>query len=246
MQREGFGPSCSVLFGSVTLTPHNEGCRITSCGGVGLYQDFALHTQGWEAPGIALTYGNSSPWRRTVPFQSPAQERTPPPDAREDVAQSDLFPGARENTILSEPVPVPGARDTTHPEPVPVPRVRDIAGPDPSPVSGARDIARTEPVPVPSTRDAIHPEPVPSLAVASWPILTTQEVSQSVLVGAPLDFPAAPLTTVATSPGPTAPLSSAALSSGLAYPPLPNALAAPLHLPAMLLTAAAAPLDLPE
>ncbi|KAK1789402.1 hypothetical protein P4O66_015331, partial [Electrophorus voltai] len=96
--------------------------------------------------------------------------------------------------------------------------------------------------------------------------LATQEVSQSVLVpcvrsvpvGAPLALPAAPLTPVATPPDPVVPLSSATPSSDLLDPPLrgaaapPNppplkALAAPLDLPATLLTAKAMeaiPLDL--
>ncbi|XP_026866882.2 proline-rich protein 36-like isoform X1 [Electrophorus electricus] len=124
--------------------------------------------------------------------------------------------------------------------------------PPPSPC--ARDATHPDQVPVPAASDATCPEPVFGLVVASWPILTTQEASQSVLVpcvrfvplGALLDLPAAPLTTVAMPPDPAAPLSSATPSVNLlltVQPHLWTCCCRPpwLRLPAMLLTAAAGP-----
>ncbi|KAK1800445.1 hypothetical protein P4O66_005681, partial [Electrophorus voltai] len=183
-------------------------------------------------------------------------------------------PGARDGSY-PDPVPVPGARVAARPGHVPVPGTRVAARPGHvpgpgtrvatrpvpapgarvaahhEPAPGARDAARPDQVLVPDSRDDAHPEPVPGLVVASWPILATQEVSQSILVpcvrsvpvGTPLDLSAAPLTTIATTPDPAALLSSTTPSSGLPDPQLTGTVVPPDPPP---LTAAAVPLDLPD
>ncbi|KAK1799824.1 hypothetical protein P4O66_006352 [Electrophorus voltai] len=268
------------------LTPRYEGHWTAARGGACLSQDSALHSQGGEAPGFALTYGSSNTvcYNPTKPaffsysplscpvspcLQSGEQSLTcrylwcgghhpagssPCLQRRDNItARPTPVPGARKDSVSSVPVQVPGAGDAAHPVSVPgivdgiamnVPGARDASWPVPFP--GARDATPPDQVPVPGARDAIHPEPVPGLVVASWPILTTQEVSQSVLVpyvrsmpvGGPLNLPAALLNTVAMPPDPAAPLTSSPPS--LSFPDSPlNAAAAPLDLPDSPLSKAA-------
>ncbi|KAK1804853.1 hypothetical protein P4O66_003554 [Electrophorus voltai] len=180
---------------------------------------------------------------------SGVKETTQPVPAPSERDAAQPFSGKRD---AAWPVTASGERDATHRDPVTVPDVGDAARPDPVTVPGAGDVAcpdpvlvpgaadGTRPVPLPGMMDATSPVPVPGLVVAAWPVLTTQEVSQpvpvpcikSVLVGAPPDIPAAPLTTAAMPHDllDPLPLNGTAAPPDLPDPPL-NAMATPPLLP---------------